>query len=349
MRLGFVRPIFASGEWRGLRFASPRLLLAATAATIAAAAPPAAPPAPVLAPGATESTLGTTLRLDDLRVLAVAYRLALAGRGLCPEVHPLTGLLFHHLAEYLPRDRPLMIERYGLDRGPGVLSVLAGSPAAKAGLEAGDVLLAVDESPFPSAARIAAEPERKRWRRMAEDSEARLESALERGPARLLVLRQGRELRLILESVPACLARVRLARSTQVNAFDTGGHVVMTTAMLDFVKSDDELAVVLGHELSHGILGHPPMRTEEGVLAGFGIGAATLWKREADADRLGLRLMAAAGYDLGAAIPFWRRYLTKYDGPQLFRSHPSLEAREKIVREEMARLAPLQSRGRENH
>jgi hypothetical protein len=314
-------------------------MAAAAAALVAAVPPTAVALPPILAPGATASALGTTLRRDDLRVLAVAYRLALAGRGLCPQAHPLTGLLFHHLAEYLPGDRPLMIERYGLDRGPGLLSVLAGSPAAKAGLEAGDVLLSANDSPFPSATRIAAEPERKRWRRMVEDSEARLETALERGPVRLLVLRQGRELRLTLDSVPACLARIRLARSTQVNAFDTGGHVVMTTAMLDFVQSDDELAVVLGHELSHGILGHPPMRTEEGVLAGFGIGAATLWNREADADRLGLRLMAAAGYDLGAAIPFWRRYLTKYDGPQLFRSHPSLAAREKIVKEEMARLA----------
>jgi len=340
MRLGFIRPTFVSAGHRAK--ASRRLaglVLGALAGALAAAAPPSAPAlAPALAPGATQTPLGTTLRQDDLRVLAVAYRLALAGRGLCPQAHPLTGLLFHHLAEYLPRDRPLMIERYGLDRGPGVLSVLAGSPAARAGLEAGDVILAVNDSPFPSAARIAAEPDRKRWRRMVEDSEAQLEAALERGPARLLVLRQGREVRATLDSLPACLARVRLARSTQVNAFDTGGHVVMTTAMLDFVTSDDELAVVLGHELSHGILGHPPMRTEEGVLAGFGIGAATLWNREADADRLGLRLMAAAGYDLKAAIPFWHRYLTKYDGPQLFRSHPSLQAREKIVREEMARL-----------
>jgi len=50
------------------------------------------------------------------------------------------------------------------------------------------------------------------------------------------------------------------------------------------------------------------------------------------------RLMSAAGYDLNRAIPFWRRYLTKYDGPQLFRSHPSLAAREQIVRDEMAKL-----------
>jgi len=298
-------------------------------------------PAPVAepAPGAAVVPgVGTTLRRDDLRVLAVAYRLSLAGRPICPDPHPLTGMMFHHLAEYLPRDRPLMVARYGLDRGPGVLAVLSGSPADRAGLAAGDVLLAVGGNPFSSPVRIAAEPDRKRWRRMLEQSEAQLEAALAGGPAELTVLRQGRELRLRLDAVPACLARVRLARSTQVNAFDTGGYVVMTTAMLNFVQSDDELAVVLGHELAHGILGHPAMRTEEGVLASLGIGAATLWNREAEADRLGLRLMSAAGYDLDRAIPFWRRYLTKYDGPQIFRSHPSLAAREQIVRDEMAKL-----------
>jgi predicted Zn-dependent protease len=131
-----------------------------------------------------------------------------------------------------------------------------------------------------------------------------------------------------------------LAYSNQVNAFATGHSVAMTTAMLSFVRNDDELAIVLGHELAHRILGHPPMRTEDGLLAAFGIKAGDLWRREAEADRLGLRLAAAAGYDLDAAIPFWRRYLGKYDWyPQLFRSHPSLKARERIVREEMQAIA----------
>jgi predicted Zn-dependent protease len=112
----------------------------------------------------------------------------------------------------------------------------------------------------------------------------------------------------------------------------------MTTAMLAFVANDDELAVVLGHEMSHSILHHPVMSEGEGILAGFGIGAGAIWQREAQADRFGLRLMAAAGYDLDAVIPFWRRYLMKYDGPQLFRSHPSLEARTKMAAEEIAAI-----------
>ena len=306
---------------------------------------------PLLAAGAAEAVAqpgsspaadagtSTTLRRDDLRVALVAYRLALAGAPLCPQRYPLTGMLFHHLAEYEPADRSLMVARYGLDRGPGVLAVLADSPAGRSGLVAGDVLLAVNGRPLPTGASIAAEPRRKKWRRLADETEAELETALRVGPADLQVLRQGRVATLRLGSLPGCLGRVRLARSTQVNAFATGRSVVMTTAMLRFLRSDGELAVVLGHELAHNIFGHRQMRNEEGILRGLGIKPSAVWKREEAADRFGLRLMSAAGYDLDSAIPFWRRYLGKYDWfPQIFRSHPSLGARERIAAEEIAAI-----------
>ena len=320
-----------------------RLRLAVAAFCTALAVPAAALPQPALsAPSAgAQSTplVHSTLRRDDGRVAAVAYRLARAGRGLCPQPYPLTGLLFHHLAEYEAGDRPLMVSRYGLDRGPGVLTVLSGTPAAAAGLVAGDVLLSVNNRPFPSATRIAAQTKRKTWRPMLEESEALLESALSAGPARLLVLRGGQPREISLGSEPGCVGRVRLARSGQMNAFSLRGYVVMTTAMLGYVRSDDELAVVLGHELSHSILGHQGLRDEEGILAGLGIKPSAVWKREAAADRLGLRLMAAAGYDLDAAIPFWDRYLRQYDWfPQIFRSHPSRGARARIAREEIAAI-----------
>jgi hypothetical protein len=312
-----------------------RSLRLVAAALLAALAPPAGGQ-PGSAPGLAAPEVLSTLRRDDARVAAVAYRLARSGRPLCREAHPLTGFLFHHLAEYEPRDRPLMIGRYGLDRGPGVLTVLAGTPAAHAGLVAGDVLLSVNGRTFPSPARIAAEPSRKKWRPMLEQSEKLLEADLRSGPARLVVLRGGRELPVTLGSEPGCIGRVRLARSTQMNAFSLRGYVVMTSAMLGYVRSEDELAVVLGHELSHSILGHQGLRDEEGILAGLGIKASAVWKREEAADRLGLRLMAAAGYDLDAAIPFWDRYLRAYDWfPQIFRSHPSRGARARIAREEI--------------
>jgi hypothetical protein len=299
-------------------------------------------------PADVRSQAESTLRERDARVAAVAYRLAAAGAALCPESYPLTGLAFHHLAEYLPTDRPLMIERYGLDRGLGVLAVVAESPAAEAGLAAGDVLLSVNGRSFPTGASIAADPKRKSWRKRAEAAEDQLEAELHRGPAELGVLRSGRELRLTLGSRPACPARIRLAhspfvgdkgvRDKDVNAYSTDRRVVITTAMLGFVESDDELALIIGHELAHPVLRHPPMHLSDKLLASIGFRAGTFWKREEAADRLAVRMMAAAGYDLDAVIPFWRRLLSKYDTPQIFRYHPSLGARERIAREEIAAI-----------
>jgi len=287
---------------------------------------------------------GSTLRQADARVAAIIYRFGLTGIGHCPVRAPLTGMLMHHLAEYEPADRVLMTATYGLDRGPGVLTVLAGSPAAFAGLVAGDVLLAVNGTPFLSPVAIAAESKRRKWRKQTDAGEIQLEEALRIGPARLTVLREGKEVVITLDSLPGCPARVRLARSSQTNAFASGRSVVMTTSMLAFVRDDSELAVVLGHELAHNILRHPVIRDEEGVpdeglLRALGLKKNRIWRSEEQADRLGLRLMAAAGYDLAAAIPFWRRYLRKYDWfPQIFRSHPSLGAREGIAAEEIAAI-----------
>jgi Zn-dependent protease with chaperone function len=300
---------------------------------------------PASAQGGGPEAPASTLRQADLRVAAAAYRIALAGRPYCSQPFPLTGMLFHHLAEYEPADRLLMIDRYGLDRGPGVLSVLAGTPAARAGLVAGDVLLSVNGAAFPSPREIAAERKRDVWRKRIEESEMRLEEQLRAGPARLRLLREGRELDVVLDSVPACLGRVRLARSNQVNAFANGRYVVMTTALLDYLRSDDELAVVLAHELAHNILRHQSVLDEQGVpkkglFRAIGGNAKKVWRTEEEADRFGIRLMAAAGYDVGAAIPFWRRYLGKYDWmPQIFRTHPSLGARERITREAIEALA----------
>ncbi|HEX4738049.1 MAG TPA: M48 family metallopeptidase [Allosphingosinicella sp.] len=330
MKSFFIRPFSLPYAGSAMRLlALPFLLL-----SVAGSAP--SPPTPASA-GEAASLQTTTLRRADARVAAVGYRLATAGRALCPTTYPLTGIVFHHLAEYLSADRPLMVRLYGLDRGPGLLTVLGGSPAARAGLQAGDVLLAVNGRPFPSpAAEVTAGG---KWRPLAEAGERQLDDALRSGPAQLTVLRQGRQFEATLGSVPGCFGRVRLARNPQVNAFSNGQDVVVTTAMLDFVRNDDELALIVGHELGHFILGHPPMATGDKLLASIGIRAETYWKREEAADRMAIRLMAAAGYDLDAVIPFWRRFLGKYDNdPQIFRYHPSLEARERIAREEIAAI-----------
>jgi hypothetical protein len=287
---------------------------------------------------------GSFLRPADHRIVSMVYRLGLAGRSHCPEVLPLTGLAFHHLAEYARADRSEAIARYGVDKGPGILSVVESSPAAQAGLAAGDVLLAVNGTPFPSATEIAAEGDPDRWRPRTIASEVMLEEALRGGPARLDMLRQGRPLTVTLTSLPGCPARGRLARSGQANAFADGRYAIMTTRFLNFFRSDDELAVAMAHELAHNILRHPQQLEAQGVPSGgmmrhIGRNARLVRATEIEADRLSVRLLAAAGYDLDAIIPFWRRLYGRPDSIlQIISAHPGLGARERIIGEVLAEI-----------
>ena len=314
---------------------------------LAAVSPPIQPPA-FEAPEALETRdvggSASYLRQEDYRVARIGYRIGLAGARYCRDSYPLTGLSLHHLAEYGADDRPQAAELYGLDRGPGVLAVVEDSPAAHAGLVAGDVLLAVNGRPFPSPVEMARGRDNEEARPAIEASEAMLEAELRQGPARLALLREGREISIHLEPIAGCPARVRLARSGQVNAFANRGYAIMTTALLDFLKSDDELAIVLGHEIAHTIYNHPAKLDalgvpDDGLLRSFGKNARRVRATEEEADRLGIKLAWAAGFDVSAAIPYWRRYYGEYDVlPQIFRTHPSLGARERLIREVIAGL-----------
>jgi hypothetical protein len=287
------------------------------------------------------SLQGTFLRADDHRISAVSYRIASRAARLCPIAHPLTGILFHHADEYEPADRVAMIKNFQLDRGLGVLSVIDGSPAVDAGLIAGDVIVTVNGEPLRQD--LADSPPRSTVRRAAlEAAELHIEQALLRGATRLGILRDSRQLELTLSSRLGCPGRIRLARSKQTNAFANGRYVTLTTALLAFARSDDELAIIIAHEMAHNILNHPDRLIAQGVprglLRGIGRSAEKVWATEAEADRLGIRLVAASGYDVGAAIPFWRRYYARFDEPQIFRTHPSLRARERIIAQTIAEL-----------
>ncbi len=292
---------------------------------------------------------GSFLRADDYRVARIAYRLAVAGKQYCGSLLPLTGLSLHYLPEYSPSNRGEAARLYGVERGPGVLSVVTDSPAARAGLVAGDVLLQVNGVAVPSGEAMAREVAGKKWREAAEQLEGRLEDQLRIGPVRLSILRAGQPLEVVVPSLMGCPIRSRLARSNQANAFADGRTAIMTTRMLKFVRSDDELAVILAHEAAHNILGHPArlekQKVPKGVLANFGKNAKRVRRTEEEADRLGLKLLWSAGYDPAAVIPFWQRLYRAFDPvptPKLFNQHPSLAARERIVQETLAELRQAQ-------
>jgi predicted Zn-dependent protease len=146
--------------------------------------------------------------------------------------------------------------------------------------------------------------------------------------------------------------------SKDVNAFALpGGKVGVYTALLRLAESDDELAVVMGHEIGHVTARHGAERMSQGLVAGL-IGAAVsvgtensrnrdLWRiayglgaagtmlafsrhDESEADYIGIRYAARAGYDPHAAVSFWKKMAQQAKGPDLpvfMRTHPSDDQR----------------------
>jgi predicted Zn-dependent protease len=167
-----------------------------------------------------------------------------------------------------------------------------------------------------------------------------------------------------------------VVQSPQLNAFAIpGGHVYVFTGMLAFLKSEAELAAVLGHEISHVDLRHCIERYQY-ELAGRKVGLDQIGRlaeaarlpytigyqryQEIEADEQGTRLSAQAGYDPSVAPalftrmhkalgePEWQRAATPVEevagalaGSMLgyFRSHPMSEERAR-------RLSELVSRNR---
>jgi Zn-dependent protease with chaperone function len=140
------------------------------------------------------------------------------------------------------------------------------------------------------------------------------------------------------------------SRDKSINAHADGEKVVVAGGMMRFVESDEELAMVMAHELAHNLLGHPQSTQQNAMIGGlvgtladalassqgintqggFGnLGANVAVLRyspafEHEADYVGMYIMANAGYDIRNAPDFWRRMsLQDPDGIYIRTSHPT--------------------------
>ncbi len=90
------------------------------------------------------------------------------------------------------------------------------------------------------------------------------------------------------------------------NAFSAGaGKIFVTTGLLKHLNSESELAAVVSHEIAHQLLEHPRLAIKTMANqqnAGNQPSFAYSLNQEIDADRLGLKVMSVAGYDVRSAL-----------------------------------------------
>lgn len=169
-------------------------------------------------------------------------------------------------------------------------------------------------------------------------------------PLTLSVEDAGRVAELNFDGVWACKFSVHIVTSDHINAYADGTRILLTTGILRFVAGDDELAFVLAHEIAHNALEHSQATRLKSVLDGFlaattgepnpGTPPPVRRSLEAQADYVGMHIVARAGFDVRAAGSFWRRLIrvsATGTGPHFVLPHPDtpdrLMAFERAVRE----------------
>lgn len=273
-----------------------------------------------------------TLTGTDRRVGLVFERLIVANVALCSATAPMAGWILHAASPYSRTLRPLAEIHYGL-RGdlPGILAVAPGSPAVEAGLAPGDLITGVNGAALPDGGAS----QEARHAGFAQNLE-RLARGLAVGHMEITVVRDHTDLDLMIEPRNACDYAVQVDPSALLNAKADGRRVYITTGMAGEATSDDELAMILSHELAHNILRHDQNASALMLLPWRGAVA------ERDADRLGLYLVARAGFSVDAAVEFWRRYgEAHWWSRQAQWGHPSTPERYRTligVREEIAHI-----------
>lgn len=149
----------------------------------------------------------------------------------------------------------------------------------------------------------------------------------------------------------------KLIDNKEVNAWCMpGGKIVVYTGILPVTKDDAGLATVMGHEVSHALANHGAQRMSAAQLqqiGAVGVAVATgnksaeqqkMWQEyygigsqvgvmlpfsrshESEADKIGLTLMAIAGYNPEQAIAFWERMSASSSGakpPEFMSTHPA--------------------------
>lgn len=139
---------------------------------------------------------------------------------------------------------------------------------------------------------------------------------------------------------------VTVFESKDVNAFALpGGKIGVFTGLLQVAKTQDQVAAVIGHEVSHVLARHSAERASAdipaqlggavasiyglGQLYGLGVNALFLLPysrgHESEADLLGLDLMAKAGFDPRQAVVLWQNMASQGGGkpPEILSTHPS--------------------------
>lgn len=193
---------------------------------------------------------------------------------------------------------------------------------------------------------------------------------------RAIAARIEPQTRVFRPDAPGWKWEVNVINSNELNAFCMpGGKIMFYSGLIRQLNlSDDEIAVVMGHEIAHALREHSREQVSQAIAAQttIGIGAtllglgqgsadiagvaykaliATRFSRtdENEADRIGLELAARAAYDPRAGVSLWQKMIKANSGgrpPEFLSSHPTESSRVQQIEALLPTVMPLYTAAR---
>ncbi|MDR4503425.1 MAG: M48 family metallopeptidase [Candidatus Scalindua sp.] len=205
------------------------------------------------------------------------------------------------------------------DKGCVVLRVAPDSIAEEAGLKVGDYIKTIDGEVYDDCK----------------------DSVFEADKTHIVVIERGGDaFSYKVKPVETPYVRIVLKETGTINAYAGFSGIVFTLGLVNFVEDDNELAVIMGHELAHLTSKHIPRNLGMAALCGIFSGitgpfAPLTYKslygpysrdNEREADYLGLLYAHRAGYDIEKGVGLWRRFALEMPmsrSKSFLRNHPA--------------------------
>jgi Zn-dependent protease with chaperone function len=246
---------------------------------------------------------------ERARLNRIHWQVVTSSVSLCPKVTQLSGI------DVLARPKGDLGESlgrlYGVMPEPTILSIVPASPADKAGLQPRDIVLSVYGLPLSNSDAI------RQRARAAKPGE----------PMPVQVRRAGQAHAITVTPVPACDYPATLVQQQVLNAYADGERIFLTRGMMAFARTDEELALVVAHEIAHNTMRHIDAKKANAAAGLVGDLALAILSRgayrqstiteaasqaysqefEAEADYVGLYMLANSGFSVDEAPKFWRR------------------------------------------
>lgn len=305
------------------------VLMLTLALTAGCATPITSSPAATQEEVAKESMLQKTMVLKDTikngdKLFNVSYPILTKNSQLCGErITPSIGMDVWNIKNIKWGYRTAARETFGVHSGLTVSYIADKSPAAKAGIKSGDLILAInDQSPKEDDE----EANKLLYDELKNSEYKKIKFDLERN---------GKTFTAFVTPVAACNYPIIYEdENTDLNAWADGQSIHVTKTIIKFTENDNELALIVSHEMAHNVMQHIDKQTQNAIIGGIGglavdailIGAGVSTGNEfsrfgqnlgasaysidfeKEADYVGMYFMERSGYNSKNVADVWRRF-----------------------------------------